>query len=179
MPERVKQQLMSVVRHEAAETKRSTASARRARGRFVPRRPALALAGIGLLVAGVAIGALSTPFGGGTGRAGAGAARVVSADVTLAGASAKLHQSGGRVWLTVSGMAAPSSGHVYEVWVKYPERALPQPTDSLFTPTASGSSTIAVPGGVGASEVLVTQEPDGGSSLPTTSPVIVAHSSAD
>jgi hypothetical protein len=133
------------------------------------------LAGAGLLAAGVAIGGLSTPFGGGSARVGGTAARLVSADVTLAGTSAELHQGSGHTWLTVSAMRAPTPGHVYEVWVKYPGHTLPQPTDSLFTPTASGASTVDVPGGLGASEVLVTQEPDGGSPLPTSPPVIVAH----
>ena len=99
----------------------------------------------------------------------------MSADVTLAGASATLHQSGGHTWLTVSDMPAPSSGHVYEVWVKRPGHAVPQPTDSLFAPTSSGAATVDVPGGLGASVVMVTQEPAGGSPLPTTAPVIVAR----
>jgi Anti-sigma-K factor rskA, C-terminal len=174
-PADVKRHVMSVVRDEATEARSSLPRDRGVCGRFALRRPALALVGAGLLAAGVTIGGLSSPFGGGSASAGRRAARVVSAAVTLAGASATLHQSAGHTWLTVSALPAPSSGHVYEVWVKYPGRALPQPTDSLFAPTASGSSTVDVPGGLGASEVLVTQEPDGGSPLPTTPPVIVAH----
>jgi Anti-sigma-K factor rskA len=173
-PGHVKQQVMKVVRAEAAQASSRAPRARRWRG-LLPRRPALALAGAVLLAAGVAIGGLSTPFGGVSTRGGAPTGRAVSADVTLAGAKATLHQSNGHTWLTVSQMPEPSSGHVYEVWVKYPEHALPRPTDSLFTPTAAGTATVAVPYGTGASEVLVTQEPSGGSSLPTSSPVIVAH----
>jgi hypothetical protein len=196
-PEHVKGRVMAIVRSEAAT--RSEAAARaegsmsqpewerdrlasrpgggRLRfalrpdwrgGRFAMRAPALALAAAGLLAVGVAAGGLLTPFDRGT-------ARVVSADVTLAGAHATLHQSGGHMWLTISQMPAPSSGHVYEVWVKDPGHTLPRPTDSLFTPTASGSGTVDVPGGAGASVVMVTQEPAGGSPLPTTTPVIVAH----
>lgn len=174
-PAHVKQRVMTVVRSEATAARSPLPSSHGVRGWFALRRPALALAGAGLLAAGVAIGGLSAPFGGGTARVGGGAARVVSADVTLPGMSATLHQSGGHTWLTVSEMPAPSSGHVYEVWVKYPGRTLPQPTDSLFAPTSSGSSTVDVPGGLSTSEVLVTQEPDGGSPLPTSPPVIVAH----
>lgn len=196
-PAHVKGRVMTIVRSEAAT--RSEAAARaegsipqpdwehnrsaswsgagrprfarwsdRQRGRFAPRAPTLALAAAGLLAVGVAVGGLLTPFNRGT-------ARVVSADVTLAGAHATLHQSSGHTWLTVSRMPAPSTGHVYEVWVKYPGRTLPQPTDSLFTPTASGSGTVDVPGGARASMVMVTQEPTGGSPLPTSAPVIVAH----
>ena len=174
-PGHVKQQVMTVVRGETSAARNVTPRPRRARGRFAVSRPALALAGAGLVAAGVAVGGLSTPFGGGGTPAGESAGRVVSADVTLAGTSAKLHQSGGHTWLTLSDMPAPSSGHVYEVWVKYPGHTPPQPTDSLFTPTTSGTSTVDVPGGAGASVVMVTQEPDGGTSRPTSAPVIVAH----
>ncbi len=174
-PARVKRQVMAVVRSEAAQqATRSPAPSRAGRRRTV-LRPALALAGAGLLVAGVAIGGLSTPFGGGSTRVGGSATRAVSAEVTLPGAGATLHESGGHTWLTVTNMPEPSPGHVYEVWLKRSGQALPQPTTSLFAPTSSGAATVAVPDSGGASEVLVTQEPSGGSPLPTRSPVIVAH----
>ncbi len=186
-PAHAKRQVMAVVRSEAAQratlssspaSQRAARSSSRVRGAAPKRfalRPALALAGTAMLAAGVAIGALSTPFGGGSTPAGDSSARVVSADVTQAGASAALHQSGGHTWLTVADMPEPSSGHVYEVWLKRPGRAEPLPTDSLFAPTSSGTATVAVPDSGGASEVLVTQEPSGGTRLPTSSPVIVAH----
>ncbi|MGA2166004.1 MAG: hypothetical protein ABSH36_16280, partial [Solirubrobacteraceae bacterium] len=157
-PARAKRQVMAVVRGEAAEqAARSSSRASHqpnpspssspsssprargwtARGRFA-LRPALALAGATALAAGIAIGALSSPFGGGSTPAGGSEGRVVSADVTVGGASAALHQSGGHTWLTVANMPEPSSGHVYEVWVKRPGRAEPQPTDSLFAPTSAG-----------------------------------------
>ncbi len=172
-PEHAKRRVMTVVRSEAGQATRSSFRLHGVRGRAVLRRPALALACVGLLAAGAAIGALSTPFG--STRDGGGTARAVSADVTLAGASATLHQSGGHAWLTVSKMPEPAPGHVYEVWVKRPGRTLPQPTTSLFAPTTSGTATVDVPGSIGASEVLVTQEPAGGSSLPTGPAVIVAQ----
>ncbi len=176
-PTNVKRQVMAVVRSEATQqaTRSSSRSRDTARGRFPALRPALAFAGTGLLVAGVAIGALSTPFGGGSSPVGGASARVVSADVTLAGTSAALHQSGGHTWLTVADMPEPSAGHVYEVWVKRPGHTVPQPTNSLFAPTSSGTATVAVPDSGGADEVLVTQEPSGGSQSPTDPPVIVAH----
>jgi hypothetical protein len=182
-PAQAKRQVMAVVRSEAAlvrseAAQQATRSSSRARGTSRRRfavRPALALVGTAMLAAGVAIGALSTHFGGGSTPAGGSSARVVSADVTLAGTSAALHQSGGHAWLTVADMPEPSSGHVYEVWLKRPGHTEPQPTNSLFAPTSSGAATVAVPGSGGASEVLVTQEPAGGTQLPTSSPVIVAH----
>lgn len=189
-PDHVKQRVMSVVRAEArADAQHSQAHARispdrasrsRARrgvwGRLLPsherRRPALALVAAGLLAGGVAIGALSFTSGG---ASGGGATHVVSADVTIAGASAALHESAGHDWLTAAGLPQPRAGRVYEVWVKHPG-GLPQPTSSLFSPTSSGDATAAVPSGLGrGSVVMVTQEPAGGSALPTSAPVIVAH----
>ncbi len=175
-PAHVKRDVMAAVRSEAAQqATRSSPRPRKARRRLALRRPALALAGAGLLAAGVAIGGLSTPFGGGSASVGGSSARVVSAEVTLVGASATLHQSSGHIWLTVANMPEPSSGHVYEVWLKRPGHALPQPTNSLFAPTSSGAATVAVPDSGGASEVMVTQEPSGGSPLPTGPAVIVAR----
>jgi hypothetical protein len=175
-PAHTKRRVMAVVRSEA--TQRAPRSSPRpgvTRRRLVLRRPALALAGAGLLAAGVTIGGLSTPFGGGSAPGGGSAARVQSAEVTLPGASAALHQSAGHTWLTVSNMPEPSSGHVYEVWVKRPGHALPQPTNSLFAPTSSGAATVVVPDSGGADEVLVTQEPAGGTQVPTGPAVIVAR----
>jgi hypothetical protein len=143
-------------------------------GRWWPsqrtRRPALALAAAGLLAGGVAIGALAV----GAGSSGT-ATRVVSADVTIAGASAALHESTGHDWLTAAGLPQPRAGRVYEIWVKHPGRP-PQPTSSLFSPTRAGTATVAVPSELGGgSLVMVTQEPAGGSALPTSAPVIIAH----
>jgi hypothetical protein len=184
-PEHVKQRVMSVVRAEArteSESQRATARRERAgasrlagvRERLLARRgawrPALVLAATALLAGGIAIG---TQVSGGSG---AGArARVFDADVTIAGAHAALHESAGHNWLTAAGLPQPRAGRVYEVWVKHPG-GLPQPTSTLFTPTSSGAATAAVPDDLSrASEVMVTQEPAGGSALPTSAPVIVAR----
>ncbi len=168
-PPDAKRHVMAVVRSEASLAMRSSPRPVKASSRvFAVRRPVLALAGAGLLAAGVAIGGLTISSGGASTRA-------VSADVVPSGATATLHESAGHNWLTVSKMPKPSAGYVYEVWVKRPDSALPQPTDSLFTPTTSGTATVAVPNRPGASEVMVTQEPAGGSRRPTSPAIIVAR----
>jgi Anti-sigma-K factor rskA len=174
-PEHIKRLVMTTVRGEATNPKSRPAprGPGRLRGwlsyRQPPsRRPALALAATLLVAAGVGIGTqLSSSTGGAT--------QVVSAEVTIPGARAMLHQSAGHDWLTVAGMPQPSAGHVYEVWVKHPGGPA-QPTSSLFVPTTSGVATAAVPSDLGrASEVMVTQEPAGGSQAPTSTAVIVAR----
>ncbi|HUN78324.1 MAG TPA: anti-sigma factor [Solirubrobacteraceae bacterium] len=128
-------------------------------------------AGAALLAAvavGVGVGALVS--GGG-----APATRVVAARVAPAGVRAAVHRSGSRAWLTVAGLSQPRAGDVYEVWLKRPGGP-PLATSSLFSPTAAGAGTVAIPGDVsGVQEVLVTEEPAGGSRLPTSSPLIVVR----
>ena len=104
---------------------------------------------------------------------GSGSTRVIPAQVRASGASAALHLSDGHAVLHVNGMpqAAPSS--VYEVWVQ--RGGAPQPTDALFTVSRSGQADVDVPGAIaGVRRVLVTSEPLGGTSVPTTRPVIIA-----
>lgn len=167
-PPDAKRRVMAVVRSEAGLAQRlSPPPAGRGR-RLAVRRPVLAFASAFLLAAGVAIGGLTIPSG-------SSGTRVVSAAIAPAGVSATLHQNAGHTWLIVSKMPEPSAGHVYEVWVKRPDSASPQPTDSLFAPTSSGTATVAVQSRPGASEVMVTQEPAGGSRTPTSPAIIVAR----
>lgn len=87
------------------------------------------------------------------------------------GASASLREIDGRAELVVSGMPQPPLGKIYEVWLGHGPRA-PQPTDALFGVTGAGRGSVAVPSLRYAKEVLVTAEPLGGSSHPTSAPVI-------
>jgi hypothetical protein len=64
-------------------------------------------------------------------------------------------------------------GRIYEVWLKRGSQP-PEPTDALFSVTDNGAGTVGVPGDLrGVSQVMVTDEPSGGSTKPTRSPVIV------
>jgi Anti-sigma-K factor rskA len=88
------------------------------------------------------------------------------------GAHASLRQANGRAELVVSGMPQPPLGKIYEVWLARGS-APPQPTDALFGVTGSGLGSVNVPGNLdGVKEVMVTSEPLGGSSRPTSSPVL-------
>jgi hypothetical protein len=127
----------------------------------------LAMGGVAAAVVAIAIVALSS------GSGGAGT-RVIDAQVLVAHGRASLSVSGGHAQLSVADMPQPGAGRVYEVWRE--RSGTPQPTDALFSVTTGGDATVSVPGGVsGVREVLVTSEPDGGSRVPTRSPVIVAR----
>ncbi len=92
----------------------------------------------------------------------------------VAGARAMLHISSGHATLQIAGMRRTAPDRVYQVWVKRSGAA--EPTDALFTVSRTGSATVAVPGSVqGVRVVMVTAEPQGGSTVPTTRPVIVAE----
>jgi hypothetical protein len=85
---------------------------------------------------------------------------------------------GTRAELIVSGMPEPPIGEVYEVWLNRASEPA-QPTDALFTVTSSGNGAVDVPGALrSVREVMVTSEPLGGSSKPTSAAVLrlrVAH----
>jgi Anti-sigma-K factor rskA/Putative zinc-finger len=178
-PAELKQRVMASVNEDLGRVKdlgRVTAHVRQPVRRS--RRPALAwlrwrplLASAGALaaVAVAVIAVLALPSGGA-----GGGARVIRAEVTAPRASASLRVSGGRAQLDISGMPQTSAQRVYEVWVK--RAGAPQPTDALFTVTAAGDATVGVPGSLrGVTVVMVTAEPRGGSKVPTSAPVIVAH----
>jgi hypothetical protein len=100
--------------------------------------------------------------------------RVISAQIatSIQGAHASLYQIDNRSSLVVSGMPQPALGKIYEVWLNR-GGASPQPTDALFSVTNRGSGSVAVPENLhGVKEVMVTSEPLGGSTRPTSPPLI-------
>ena len=89
--------------------------------------------------------------------------------------SAELKIADGRADLIVRRLPHLPAGRIYEMWVQR-GNATPTPTGTLFAVTSTGTAAVGVPGGVGGvSAVMVTQEPAGGTSAPTTAPVIVAR----
>ncbi len=107
--------------------------------------------------------------GGGTAKP-----KLIRAQVTIPGASAFVRVSGGHAQLDVSGMPATSGGRVYEVWLK--RNGSPEPTNALFHVSAGGRASVGVPGSVqGVKLMLVTDEPAGGSAVPTSTPSVIAR----
>jgi anti-sigma-K factor RskA len=143
------------------EPDRRRAGLRRGRPRWQLALGGLAAAALVVLVALALAGGSAT------------STRVIRAQAG-AGTQAALDISNGRGQLVIAGMPASPRGHVYEVWVQ--RAGVAHPTDALFTVTREGRASVGVPGSLaGASAVMVTAEPDGGSAHPTSAPVIVAR----
>jgi hypothetical protein len=166
-PEGLRRDVLSTVRSEAellhAAGHEADEPVRRGSRWRLPRGAVLAWGALAAVVAAVLVIALT-----------AGSShlmRVTNGHVAIVGAHAALHQAGGHSELLVAGMPQPAPGKIYEIWLS--RGAAPQPTDALFGVTRYGRGAVAVPGSLhGVKEVLVTSEPLGGSSHPTSAPLI-------
>jgi len=174
-PTRLRHAVMAEVRRDAAAHAGGTPRAHRWWEIAGPwrLRPAQALAGAAaLVVAGVvAAGLLGSASGGPS--TGHSARREVA--VRVVGASGYLELAAhSRATLHLHGLPSPGRGRIYEVWIARAGR-VPDPTDALFGVNRQGDATVAVPGPLkGARQVLVTDEPSDGSTVPTRPPVVVA-----
>jgi anti-sigma factor RsiW len=82
-------------------------------------------------------------------------------------ARASLEVADGRARLVSSKLPPPPAGHVYQVWLDRGGPA-PEPTSALFSTRSDGSASVDVPGPLdGVRNVMVTDEPAGGSDKPT------------
>jgi anti-sigma-K factor RskA len=120
------------------------------------------------LLAGIGVGA--AVFAGGGGKT-----LQVAASGAAAKAVAEVDVSGDKAVLVAHNMPEPGQGKTYQVWLKRPGEA-PQPTSALFTPLSDGSATATVTGDLNdGDQILVTAEPEGGSPMPTSDPVLAAQ----
>jgi anti-sigma-K factor RskA len=155
-------ELLSAAGHEADRPARPHRRWRR--NDMVLGAGAAAAAGVAALVA-VLIAVGSSGHAKVTVTKGEGLGEARSAQVSL-------RQRDGRAELVVAHMPQPAVGRIYEVWLSHgPHDA--RPTNALFSVTGSGSGAVGVPNSLhGVREVMVTSEPSGGSSHPTTAPLI-------
>lgn len=177
-PKQLRDRLMATVHSEAellraagSEADRPTRSPARWKLRSLPAF----VTATGALAVGMLLGALA--INGGSGSP-ASPTRVTSAAVasTAQGASAVLRQVGSRAQLEISNMPAPAHGRIYEIWLQRGSNNPPQPTDALFSVTKNGSGSVGIPGDLrGVSRVMVTDEPLGGSRVPTRAPTLVVQ----
>ena len=163
-PPALKARIMAVVESEAellhAAGPESDRPRRRSRFAWLAPRPALAwgLAAL-LLVVGVGAGVLGS-------EALQGGPETISAQVA-GGGRATLEVEDGHGRLVASKLPAPPQGRVYQVWLDKGGK-VPEPTNALFSTRTDGSASVDVPGSLdGVRRVMVTDEPQGGSSEPT------------
>lgn len=163
-PRELKRNVMRAVQREPAPVARAVAL----RGRFwqAPRRLLAGLSAAVVAAAGV-IAAIELTAG--------SAVTVIQAQVTGIAGSAQLRVAGGHADLVVHHMTAPGHGHVYEVWLQS-GKAAPVPASVLFGVNSSGDADVGIPRKIhGVTAVMVTREPLGGTSAPTSPPVVVAQ----
>jgi anti-sigma-K factor RskA len=168
-PPALKDRIMAEVEREAAvlsqagpEADRPAVARPRRRFRLPPLTGwRLAPVAAALLIVGALGGALLT--GGGT-------------KSYPAGPNAEIEVSGDKATLVAENMSPPPEGRVYEVWVVPKGEDTPQPTNVLFTPRGDGSAEAAIPGSADdIAQVLVSDEPPGGSEEPTGEVVMQAE----
>lgn len=172
-PRELRERVMATVRSESELLHAAGAQAdrpQRARPRWRLRPYEMLAAGlalgIGLLLGAVVIGAGPR----------SSVTHVTPAQLASAppGASAVLRQVGAHAELVVSGVSQPPRGKIYEIWLAH-KNVAPRPTDALFGVNRNGNASVNVPGSLaGVHQVMVTAEPLGGSTHPTSAPIIVA-----
>ncbi len=121
-------------------------------------------AALALLLA--ALGGYVVGLGGGSGSAGpsafvAGRAPVVTAEVVREGDSGTLH---------LANVRQLPDGKILEAWVRRGRQIVS--ANSLFAPDLSGRATATIPDMRGVNAVMVTAEPRGGTTQPTSTPII-------
>jgi anti-sigma-K factor RskA len=167
-PKRLRRRLLSAARTAPQPRSERRRSLRTAASGHRPGwlRPALAFGSAAAIVLAVA-GGIELGDGG-------SASRQYQVQVIGSPGSARLRVAGSHAELIVHHLPPPRPGHIYEVWLQRAHRS-PTPTSALFSVTSAGDGDVAVPGGVaGVRRVMVTQEPAGGSSVPTSAPLLVA-----
>jgi anti-sigma-K factor RskA len=180
-PPALKARIMAEVQREAsllaaagpAADEPPAAARRRRLPRFSMPRLATVAAAAALLFVGVAIG-----FG--VSQLGSDGPKTVQAsvDARLApAAGAEVEMTDKEATLVAHGLPPAPTGRVYQVWLKRAGQA-PEATSALFLPASDGTATATVTGPLDdVTEVMVTDEPMGGSKVPSREPFLVADMS--
>ena len=158
-------------RAEAREPRRSWADRLRLGSWALSPQLAVTLVAL-LLVAGAGFGVLASDGDDPVGPS----SRTVAGTVDAPGGRVDLVVRGNddHSTLVASKLPKPPAGRVYQVWLKRPGKD-PEPTDALFSVRRDGSASVDVPGSLdGVEAVLVTDEPMGGSEVPTGKLIIQA-----
>lgn len=176
-PPDLKGRVMAVVNSEAELLRAAGPEADRVPAAKPRRRPVAALrSGWWSLKPGIVVAASVLVLAIGAGIGGlvaSGGGERISTDPS---SQARLIQrDGGHSTLTVAGLKPAGQGRVYQVWLQR-KGENPKPTNALFGARRDGTASVDVPGSLkGVDSVLVTSEPEGGSPVPTNTPIIEVH----
>ena len=171
-PAELRDRIMAVVESEAALLRAAAGDSPvprpRERRSWLPAPMLrLGLAGAAAAVIGGVIGVAA--FSGGDGAD----TRTLSAEVGRGHAWVEV--SGGESHLVVDGLASPGKGKVYELWIQTGDEA-PRPahTDLSQATFVVPSGRVEIPARLESGDrIMVTAEPEGGSRVPTTTPIVI------
>lgn len=178
-PPALRERLMATVEAEAearSPSRPAAATSRPSLGERIGARfrgPVLRPALAGLAVALIVAGAVGYELRGDSGT-GADGTHTVAATAfkPYSGATGSLVIDGDRGDLHVAGLPALKRGQVYQAWVATGNDIEPS---SVFVLAGDGTGEVSIPKGLsGADQVMVTREPEGGSTAPSTGPLIAA-----
>lgn len=170
-PPVVRDRVMSVVRSEASLLRAAGPMADRPEPQQ-PRRRFSVLALRPLPAAALACAVLALGVGSGVLLTGTDDPRITPPLEAPVGVTARFEQSSDGAKLVVARMPTPPEGRIYQVWLDHDNGQVPAPTNALFS-VRHGSASVDVPGDLKTvKRVLVTDEPLGGSEVPTRQPVM-------
>lgn len=162
-PAQLRAKLMDQVRAEGADS-RVPASKRRWRLGGLTLRPAAGLAAVALIAAAV----LAYTVGGGDNTGDGGTTTVFSGQSP--GVTAQMVREGETGTLRLANLHQLPSDEVLQAWVRRGKVVVPAKT--LFVPNPDGTATATIDGMHDVNAVMVTAEPRGGSSQPTSEPIV-------
>jgi anti-sigma-K factor RskA len=132
------------------------------RMRALGLRPAVGLATLALLVAGVAGYAIRD--------SGSGSATTTVAAGHAPGVTAKMVRDGDSGTLRLANVRQLPRDEVLQAWVQRGKRV--ESAKTLFVPNRDGTATAVIDDMQGVDTVMVTAEPRGGSNYPTSEPIV-------
>jgi hypothetical protein len=165
-PPRLRGELLAIVRSEA----RKETKPERRRGWWpswlaMPRPAVAALGAAAVIAAGIVGYSLRGDSETSTFQANPSpAAPRAEAELVVENDSGTLH---------ASGLPPLQRDEVYQAWIQKRDQAELEPS-TLFEPVRGGSATATIPGLEDAERVMVTREPRGGSTHPTSEPLLTA-----
>jgi anti-sigma-K factor RskA len=165
-PPRLRRRLLGIVRTEARREAAPERPRRRLPWLAIPRPALAALAATALVAAGIAGYVLRGDESDRT-TIQANASREApraNAELVVEGDSGTLH---------ARGLPGLKRDEVFQAWVRDEGGAELKPS-TLFVPAGGGTATATIPGLEDAAQVMVTREPRGGSTRPTTRPLLRA-----